>query len=132
MKTISQYREDIKALMKKLGDIDAKVQGENRDLTEAEIALKNEMLDTVEDIGKTVATLERQDRIARILEAPEQPATVARNQRPAVPDNPERFSRFGQQLAAVMNAGMPGGRIDPRLYNATGLNETSPSDGGLR
>jgi HK97 family phage major capsid protein len=30
-----------------------------------------------------------------------------------------------------MNAGMPGGRIDPRLYNATGLNETTPSDGGF-
>jgi len=131
MKTISQYREDIKALMKKIGDIDAKVQGENRDFTDAEIALKNEIMDTVEEINKTVATLERQERVARALEAPEPPATVPRNSRPAAPDNSERFASFGQQLAAVVQADMPGGRIDPRLYNATGLNETTPSDGGF-
>lgn len=131
MKTISQYREEIKALMKKLGDIDAKAQGESRDLTEAELSLKNEILDTVEEINKTVGTLERQDRVSRALEAPDAPVSVPRNQRPAPQDNPERFSSLGQQLAAVIQAGMPGGRIDPRLYNATGLNETTPSDGGF-
>jgi len=135
MKTISQYREDIKALMKKAADIDAKVTAENRDPSEAEISLKNEILDTVEDLQKIVANLERQDRISRQLEGPaNSPAT-----RPApqpsgqieVKDK-ERFGSLGQQLAAVMQAGMPGGRVDPRLYSAaTGLNETTPSDGGF-
>ena len=71
MKTLTQYREDIKNLMKKAADIDAKCVAENREITEGELALKNEMLDTVEDINKIVAAMARQDRIARALEAPE-------------------------------------------------------------
>ncbi len=42
------------------------------------------------------------------------------------------FSTFGEQMSAVMRAGLPGGQVDPRLYNAaTGLSETVPSDGGF-
>ena len=44
---------------------------ENRDLTESELALKNELLDAVEDTHKIVATLERQDRMHKALEVPE-------------------------------------------------------------
>ena len=43
----------------------------------------------------------------------------------------ERFGSFGQQLAAIMRAGLPGGHAEPRLFNATGLNESVPSDGGF-
>jgi HK97 family phage major capsid protein len=45
----------------------------------------------------------------------------------------EKFGSFGQQLASVMVAGLPGGHADPRLFNAaaSGLNETTPSDGGF-
>jgi len=136
MKTLSQYREDIKALMKKAADIDAKITNENRDPQEAELSLKNEILDTVEDLQKIVANLERQDRISRQLDGPaNQPATRPGPQAAAPPaDNRERFGSLGQQLAAIMQAGTPGGRIDPRLLRgatATGLNETVPSDGGF-
>jgi hypothetical protein len=48
MKTISQYREDIAALMKKAADMAAKATVENRDLTDGELSIKNEMMDTVE------------------------------------------------------------------------------------
>jgi HK97 family phage major capsid protein len=42
------------------------------------------------------------------------------------------FSSLGEQLQAVMRAETPGGKTDPRLYNAaSGLNETTPSDGGF-
>jgi len=68
MKTISQYKEDIKSLMKKTADMDAKAINENRDLIDSEISLKNEILDTVEEINKTVATLERQERVNTMLE----------------------------------------------------------------
>jgi len=135
MKTLNQYREDIKALMKKAGDIDAKVTAENRDPSEAEISLKNEILDTVEEIQKIVANLERQERITRQLEGPAgQPVTRPAPANQPAADNRERFSSLGQQLAAVMRAGMPGGTVDPRLLRgaaATGLNETVPSDGGF-
>jgi len=137
MKTISQYREDIAALMKKSADIDAKAVLENRDLNEAEIALKNEILDAVEERQKTVATLERQERMKNLLEKPEPVASLPKNpmkadgRAPITGGDKQKFKSLGEQMAAVMVAGMPGGHADPRLFNATGLNETVPSDGGF-
>lgn len=135
MKTISQYKEDLKNLMKKSSDIDVKAIGENRDLSEAELSLKNEILDAVEDINKTVATLERQERMSALLDSPQVPASVLRNSQPRTPEakSKDKFESLGQQLASVMQAGLPGGRVDPRLFNAaaSGMNETVPSDGGF-
>ena len=51
MKTLTQYQEEIKALMKKVGDIDAKCTAELRDISETELSVKNELLDTV--VNKT-------------------------------------------------------------------------------
>jgi len=51
MKTVTQYKEDIKALLKKSSDIDAQCVNENREHTEAELALKNEILDTVDEFS---------------------------------------------------------------------------------
>ena len=44
------------------------------------------------------------------------------------------FKSFGEQMAAVMRAGLPGGETDQRLYDiraASGLSESVPSDGGF-
>jgi HK97 family phage major capsid protein len=132
MKTLTQYRADIAALMAKTGDIDAKAVNEGRDLNEAEIALKNEILDSVEDLQRTVATLERQERLAKVLEQPEPRKTVENKREPRIEggERQERFNSFGEQMVAIMKAGIGRG-IDPRLMNATGLNETTPSDGGF-
>lgn len=134
MKTIGQYRDDVKNLMKKVTDIDAQATTESRELTEAEISLKNEILDTVEDTSKIIATLDRQDRIGRALDRPEAPLTVPRPlaKQPESKEK-ERFGSLGQQIAAVMQAARPGGHLDPRLYNATGsgLSESVPADGGF-
>jgi HK97 family phage major capsid protein len=138
MKTISMYREEIAKLMKKSGDIDAICVNEGRELTEAEISLKNEMMDTVDEHRKKVATLERQERINRELDAPANPPLS--KPRPMGDPDPElrrkdRFSTFGEQMAAVMLAARPGGRTDPRLYEVraagSGLSESVPSDGGF-
>jgi HK97 family phage major capsid protein len=135
MKTLTQYREDIKTLLKKAGDIDAKCIAENRDATEQELSLKNEILDTVEEYNKIVETMERQERITSSLNTPHKPQT---NPKPNVQDNgvparkQDRFGSFGEQMAAVMRAGVPGGNVDQRLRNAaSGLNEAVPSDGGF-
>ena len=50
-----------------------------------------------------------------------------------VKDNEKRFSSFGEQLMAAYRAAMPGGKVDERLSTraASGLNETTPSDGGF-
>ena len=137
MKTISQYREDIKALMEKSAALDTKALNENRDLTESELALKNELLDAVEDTHKIVATLERQDRMHKALEVPEGETRKSAKTVTGIKDSKEeraskdRFSSFGEQMAAVMRAGIGRG-TDPRLLNAaSGANETVPSDGGF-
>lgn len=135
MKTITQYKEDIKNLMKKVGDIDAKCTAENREPVASEVTLKNEILDTVEELRQIVATQERQEKMASLLEKPETPVTIPgpKGKKPA--DRPQdRFSSLGEQMAAVVNAGRPGGIIDPRLRimaAATGLGETVPADGGF-
>lgn len=136
MKTITQYREDIKALMKKSADIDAKCIAENREPTASELSLKNEILDTVQDYQNIVNTMERQEKMRQSLETHEAPLTVTGpvNRQPAAPErrDADRFGSFGEQMAAVLRAGVPGGRVDPRLLNtATGMNETVPSDGGF-
>lgn len=137
MKTISQYLEDIKALMKKAADLDTKATAEVRDPTEAELSLKTELLDKVEETNKIVAGLQRQEKLEARLAAPAEPAKTV-----DTPDSgiivgddratKDRFTSFGQQMAAIMRAGVPGGHADPRLLNAaSGLNETTPSDGGF-
>lgn len=134
MKTISQYKEDIKALMKKAADIDAKCVQENRDPNDAELTLKNELLDTVKDYQQIINTMERQERIAKELENPDQPLTVKKNATIEINDSRKKdvFNSLGEQLMAIINAGKPNGHVDARLYNAaTGLNETVPSDGGF-
>lgn len=135
MKTITQYKEDIKNLMKKSADIDAKATNENRELAEAELALKNEILDEVEVINKSVSTLERQERMAKLLETPE-PAKTIEDKIPAMSvtqKDKDKFSCLGQQLASIINASRPGGHVDPRLYNAAAkeLTEGVSSDGGF-
>jgi HK97 family phage major capsid protein len=136
VKTISQYKEDVKALMAKSGDIDATAMGENRDLNEAELSLKNEILDTVEEITKTINTLERAERMQAMLEKTDGPQTRQKAGSSVVVGDDlaskQKFGSFGEQLMAVKNAAMPGGKVDPRLYNAaSGLGETVPADGGF-
>ena len=137
MKTITQYREDISALREKSAAVDAKATNENRDLTEQELAYKNEVQDRIESIYKIVATMERDAKLTDMLEKPQERKTVEKNSKKIDIQHYEeqgrrdRFGSLGEQMGAIMQAGMPGGKIDPRLYNATGLNETTPSDGGF-
>jgi hypothetical protein len=133
-----QYKEDIKNLMKKSADMDLKATNENRDLTEPEILFKNEILDAVEELNKSVQALERQEKMSAMLEKPETPQTIQNKKHEPVisvgVDNrsKEKFSSLGQNIMAVINAARPGGHVDPRLYNAaSGLNETMPSEGGF-
>jgi HK97 family phage major capsid protein len=136
MKTISQYKEDVSALMEKCTAIDAKAQNESRDLSESELALKNELLDAIEDTNKIVTTLERQERIHKNLSVSEDETRKKAKTVTAVKDGregKERFSSFGQQLVAVVNASRRGGSVDPRLFNAAadGLASSVPTDGGF-
>jgi HK97 family phage major capsid protein len=135
MKTISQYREDIARLMKKLADIDTKCTADSREMTEAERSLKKELMEGVDELRDIVSTQERHEKMAAELEAPTgPPASKPRLQEMQQEDrSKDRFTSFGQQMAAVIRAGVPGGGTDPRLFRAaaSGLSETVPSDGGF-
>lgn len=137
MKTITQYKEDIKALLEKAAEFDAQAIAESRDLTAEEVKKKNGILDKVEAYREVVNNLERQDRLQKEMSAPEPAATKPRPQKTKDVEvgidnrSKERFHSFGEQMAAVMRAGIGRG-TDPRLLNsASGLNETVPSDGGF-
>lgn len=139
MKTLGQYKEEVKGLMAKVADIDAQAMNESRDLTADEIAVKEELMDGVDERNKIIANMERQENLRAYLETPAEPPAT----KPAPVNQPsgiqvgvdraskEKFASFGQQLTAVMNAARPGGHVDPRLFNATGLGESIPSDGGF-
>ena len=78
-----------------------------------------------ESIGRAekLLAIEPEDRSS---EKPEVKPTPAK-------DNEKRFASFGEQLMAAYRAAMPGGKVDERLSTraASGLNETTPSDGGF-
>lgn len=133
MKTISQYKEDIKALMKKAADIDAQCVAETREPRSDELALKNDILDTVQEYQEIVKTMERQERMKDSIERPQDTLTVPNNAKIQVKDRKQdQFKSLGEQLSAVFNAGRQGGHTDPRLLNAaSGLGETVSSDGGF-
>ena len=138
MKTITQYRSEIEALMKAHGDIDAKCVLDEREPTTEEITLQGEMLDQVDALTTIIAGMERKERIAAAIAEPAPAMTVPNAVKIEVGDDrasKDTFATLGAQMAAIMNAGCPGGVVDPRLRNikgaATGLNETVPSDGGF-
>jgi len=135
MKTITQYREDLARLVKKVGDIDGKCISENRDPSASEIKLKTELMDGVDELRTIIATQERQERMTADLEAPTAPPLSRPRPQGTPPEarTQDRFASFGEQMAAVMRAGVPGGNVDPRLRatRATGMSESVPSDGGF-
>lgn len=134
MKTITQYKEDIKNLMKAVADINAKAINENRELSQNEIDLKNEMMAKVENLDQVVLSLEKEEKLKAYFEKPEKRVITSTSSVEIIKDEREKdkFGSFGEFLMSVKNAGTPSGHVDPRLYMAaTGLNETVPSDGGF-
>jgi HK97 family phage major capsid protein len=133
MKTIPQYKKEIKDAMDVVSAITAKAATENRDLTVDEVGGINEINAKIKTTQDMVAALEDSEVLNAAMNAPAAPVTTER--RPAmsaVQADKEKFKTIGEQLFAVMKAGVPGGHADPRLFNAaTGLNETVPSDGGF-
>ena len=134
MKTLTQYREDIKELTAKVNAVKTKCIAENRDPVPEEVSYMNDLLQGIEEIEKIVATIDRQERVEARLAAPSNPpASIPGNKK--LEDRPrDRFASFGEIAMAVRNAMAPGGHVDPRLKiqaAASGPNESVPSEGGF-
>jgi HK97 family phage major capsid protein len=133
MKTLSKYQEDIKALLAKAKEIEAKAATENRDPSPAELEKSNELMGEAEYLRGIVATLQRRERIDADLETPDGPVTRPGPRATAdASRSQDRFGTLGEQLIAVARAELRQG-TDPRLFRAAaaGLNESVPSDGGF-
>lgn len=86
-----------------------------------------------EEMRKWDETIERMKALEGEGDEEERDHTPVPKPNPKGPENEKRFVSFGEQMMAVYRAAAPDGRIDARLTTraASGLNESSPSDGGF-
>ncbi len=106
-----------------------KAEAEDRFLSEDEQKeidqYESEIRSWDESIGRAekLLAIEPEDRAAEVPEVKPTPSKLEE----------KRFASFGEQLLAAYRAAMPGGHTDERLSTraASGLNETTPSDGGF-
>ena len=133
MKTASFYKELLDKLDKELGAMRQLCIAENRDPVMEEIKRGKEILKQIEETEEILdLVVKADDAHARMAKPAEPPKTQVQPNKPE--ENRDKFVSFGDQMQAVMRAGIPQGQIDPRLYKvraATGLSESVPSDGGF-
>ena len=106
-----------------------KAEAEDRFLSEEE---QKDIDKYVEEIRAWDESIGRAEKLLAI--EPEDRSTEKPEVKPTpAKDNEKRFASFGEQLMAAYRAAMPGGKVDERLSTraASGLNETTPSDGGF-
>jgi len=135
MRTITQLKEDIQILVKKLGDMRSLCVSENRDPSKEERAIANQYLEEVQELEAALDLEERAqatlERVKKGSKAPDKPnPDDGTTQRQADKD---KFASRGEFFQAVIRACKPGGTVDPRLSTraASGLSESVPSDGGF-
>ena len=136
MSTITKMREEIDVLNKELNGKMVAIQGENRRPDAEERAWADKKLDVIQDLEDNIRFQERMDTTEARLNAPKSDPVKPDVSNHAISkveqEKKDRFMTFGEQLTAVIQAGSPGGMVDPRLaVRATGLGETVASDGGF-
>lgn len=107
----------------------SKAEAEDRFLTDEEA---KEIDNYESEIRSWDESISRAEKLLAI-----EPETKS-EEKPEVKPTPDkgdekRFASFGEQLLAAYRAAAPGGKVDERLSTraASGLNETTPSDGGF-
>ena len=107
----------------------SKAEAEDRFLTDEEA---KEIDNYESEIRSWDESITRAEKLLAI-----EPETKS-EEKPEVKPTPDkgdekRFASFGEQLLAAYRAAAPGGKVDERLSTraASGLNETTPSDGGF-
>ena len=139
MQTITQMREGIDALMKKIGDIRSLCKTEDRVPDVDERSRLQEHLNTIDGLEEQIALEERTQATKARLDAPAvAPIKTEVVKRSGIELNTraqeerDKFISFGEQLVAIRRACIPGGAVDPRLTTrAYGLSEGTNSEGGF-
>jgi HK97 family phage major capsid protein len=107
-----------------------KAEAEDRFLTEDEQkeidGYESEIRSWDESISRAEKMLAIEPEDRSVTEEPEVKPTPNKSEE-------KRFATFGEQLLAAYRAAAPGGKVDERLTTraASGLNESTPSDGGF-
>ena len=107
-----------------------KAEAEDRFLTEDEQkeidGYESEIRSWDESISRAEKMLAIEPEDRSVTEKPEVKPTPKKSEE-------KRFATFGEQLLAAYRAAAPGGKVDERLTTraASGLNESTPSDGGF-
>lgn len=127
--------EKLKARMISVHDeVDAilkKAETEERDLSDEEREKVNAGIEEMKAGKETIERAEEMRDISSWMEETADP--VVAPEIPGVEKKAKPFNSLGEQLRAVINAGMPGGQSDKRLLEMrqTGLNEQFPGEGGF-
>ena len=131
--TIEELRARLNTLGTELEKMKNAVANEKRSATDEEKAKSLAIMEEIDKIDTTIVEMEYEERVNAHLD------TIKQSQKaPTKPDvkrgyeEEKKFRSFGEMLQAVVAAGSPGNRIDPRLEKraATNLGEGIPSDGG--
>lgn len=122
-----EIKTDIEQLQKAADDIFKQAALKGRTLNDAEHELRGEILAKIDDLRAELALFEAPRPIT-------QPGPVGqKGYATMTAKNP--FNNLGTFAQAVASSMRPGSQIDHRLLDiqgaATGLNETTPSDGGF-
>ncbi|MCK9326323.1 MAG: phage major capsid protein [Bacteroidales bacterium] len=102
-----------------------------RGMNEDEDAKFKALQTEIESLENTVKAAKEVEERQEKLNAPVNTPAFAQ---PKAPEEKNKFASFGEQMAAVYQAGKPenAGRVDQRLFNAaSGMSESVPSDGGF-
>lgn len=124
---ITELQKVVDSKMKEMESIKTVAEKEQRHMNDDEKA-KYEVLMVDVNAYLSDIDIEKKDTLLRnrIKESAKEPL------RPDLSTiKEEKFDRFGEQLVAIMRASNPGLPFDRRLIRATGLNESTPSDGGF-
>jgi len=119
---IEKIKKEIEDLSAAMTKIEMQAESEGRPLSREEESLRAEMTGTINALK---------------LELPANSPLTLRNWNGGGGggySDIKVFKSIGEQLMAVKEAGLPAGRVDPRLYQiraATGLSESVPSEGGF-
>lgn len=137
---VIELTRQIDSKMNEYEAIKAKAQAENRLLTEEEksrcVVLQKEVRQITSERDLEQDEIDMREAVNKSFRDPIRPSVKSEDELqrryPGLPPKEERFGNLGEFVSAVIKAEpRMNGAVDRRLSRSTGMNETSPTDGGF-
>jgi HK97 family phage major capsid protein len=120
-KSDDQIEQEIEAMTLKRQKLIRTVGNQGRPLNSTEQSIVDDMADLIQEYKNEL----------KLRQPVGGPLTLGRFSRSPGGKAYGQWNSAGEFFSAVYQAGLPSGRMDRRLYGATGLGETVPSEGGF-